>query len=79
MGTADEDRLERRRDELRRIVFGTPGGAPADAEEELVAVERELAARRADERAGDDVSHTTAPGAGARLDAATAASERPAL
>ena len=45
METADEDRLERRRDELRRIVFGTPGGAQAEAEEELVAVERELAAR----------------------------------
>ena len=49
MGTADEDRLERRRDELRRIVFGTPGGAPRDLEEELVAVERELAARRGGE------------------------------
>jgi len=78
MGTADEDRLERRRDELRRIVFGTPGGARADAEEELVAVERELTARRAREHAGDD-PRATAPGGGAELDAPIAASDRPAL
>ncbi|MDQ2699617.1 MAG: hypothetical protein M3Y46_12565 [Actinomycetota bacterium] len=78
MGTADEDRLERRRDELRRIVFGTPGGAPVDAEEELVAIERELAARRAREGVDHDERRATAPGAGAELDA-TAASDRRAL
>jgi hypothetical protein len=65
MGTADEDRLERRRDELRRIVFGTPGGAPADAEEELVAVERELAAATAaSERPALDGDQRTAAHAG---------------
>lgn len=61
METADEDRLARRRDELQRIVFGTPGGAQAEAEEELVAVERELAARRGDEP--DVVGAATLPDA----------------
>ncbi|KRE22328.1 hypothetical protein [Agromyces sp. Soil535] len=45
MGTEHEDPLERRRDELRRVVYGTPGGAGAVAEAELAAVEEELAAR----------------------------------
>jgi hypothetical protein len=47
METEHEDALERRRDELRRIVYGTPGGAEADAAVELAEVEAELAARSA--------------------------------
>lgn len=62
MGTADEDRLERRRDELRRIVFGTPGGAPRAAEEELDAVERELAVRREHEHPDPDGGHSAGGG-----------------
>ncbi|MBT2500640.1 hypothetical protein J7E25_16200 [Agromyces sp. ISL-38] len=41
---ATEDDLERRRDELRRIVFGDSGEPPAEVAAELAAVERELAA-----------------------------------
>lgn len=47
METEHEDALERRRDELRRIVYGTPGGAEAEASVELAEVEAELAARSA--------------------------------
>lgn len=47
METEHEDALERRRDELRRIVYGTPGGAEAGAAVELAEVEAELAARSA--------------------------------
>lgn len=47
METEHEDALERRRDELRRIVYGTPGGAEADEAIELAEVEAELAARSA--------------------------------
>ncbi|RXZ72606.1 hypothetical protein [Agromyces albus] len=43
---ATEDDLERRRDELRRIVYGAPGEPPAAVAAELAAVERELAARQ---------------------------------
>lgn len=49
MGTEHEDPLERRRDELRRIVYGTPGGADAEAAVELASVEAEIAARAGDE------------------------------
>lgn len=42
---ATEDDLERRRDELRRIVYGAPGEPPPEASAELAAVERELIAR----------------------------------
>lgn len=45
MDAEPEDPLERRRDELRRIVYGTPGEPPEDVVAELAAVERELAAR----------------------------------
>lgn len=45
MGIEHEDPLERRRDELRRIVYGTRGGAESDAATELAEVEAELAAR----------------------------------
>lgn len=41
---ATEDDLERRRDELRRIVYGVPGEPHAEVAAELAAVERELAA-----------------------------------
>lgn len=42
---ATEDDLERRRDELRRIVYGAPGEPPAEVAAELAAVERELGVR----------------------------------
>ena len=40
-----DDRLERRREELLRVVYGTPDGATGDAAAELAAVEAELAER----------------------------------
>ena len=45
MATEQDDRLVRRRDELRRIVYGTPGDPPEHVAEELARVEEELAAR----------------------------------
>ncbi|MGW4928565.1 hypothetical protein ACWEOH_05360 [Agromyces sp. NPDC004153] len=45
MGIEHEDPLERRREELRRIVYGTRDGAESDAAAELAEVEAELAAR----------------------------------
>lgn len=45
MDTEPEDPLERRRDELRRMIYGAPGDPSGAAAEELAAVERELAAR----------------------------------
>ena len=42
MSTEEEDPLERRRDELRRIVYGAPGEPADDVAAELAAVEREL-------------------------------------
>jgi len=45
MRTEAEDPLERRRDELRRIVYGTPGEPSPDVVDELVAIEQELVAR----------------------------------
>jgi hypothetical protein len=52
MGTEHEDALERRRDELRRIVYGTPGEPPGDVAAELAAIEEALSAR--DRRVGQD-------------------------
>jgi hypothetical protein len=45
MDAETEDPLEHRRDELRRIVYGTPGEPSAGAVAELVALEHELVAR----------------------------------
>ena len=45
MDAEAEDPLERRRDELRRIVYGTPAEPPADVVAELLALEDELVAR----------------------------------
>lgn len=46
MDAEPEDPLERRRDELRRIVYGTPGEPPPEhVVAELAAVEREIAER----------------------------------
>lgn len=70
MGTEHEDALVRRRDELRRIVYGTPGGADADAAVELAEVEAELAARAA--------GAIAAPEAAAALNPGSAASASPA-
>jgi hypothetical protein len=80
MDTEHEDRLEHRRDELRRIVYGTPGGATEEDAAELGAIERELAER--DRRAAgaavasvtDDAraSVTEADAAGSITDRATA-------
>ncbi|MEV1132045.1 hypothetical protein [Agromyces sp. NPDC049794] len=43
MGTGHEDPRERRRDELRRIVYGTPGDPPDELVAELVELEEDLA------------------------------------
>jgi len=45
MDTEREDPLERRRDALRRMVYGTPGEPAPEVAAELAAVESELAAR----------------------------------
>lgn len=68
METEHEDPLVRRRDELRRIVYGTRGDPPPDAAEELVRIEHDLAARENPDRAA--VPATAA-------DAAAAASAAP--
>ena len=44
MDTRPEDPLERRRDELRRLVYGTPEGASEEIEAELLEIERAMAA-----------------------------------
>lgn len=44
MDTRPEDPLERRRDELRRLVYGTPDGASEEIEAELLGIERAMAA-----------------------------------
>lgn len=46
MGTGHEDPRERRRDELRRIVYGAPGDPPDELVAELVELEEELARSR---------------------------------
>ncbi|MDQ0573958.1 hypothetical protein [Agromyces albus] len=51
---ATEDDLERRRDELRRIVYGAPGEPPAAVAAELAAVERELGAREGSDGPGPE-------------------------
>lgn len=56
MDTEAEDPLERRRDELRRIVYGTRGEPSPGAVAELVAIERRLGAR------GDAVTGTPPSG-----------------
>ena len=76
-----EDQLERRRDELRRIVYGTREGAGSDAVVELAAVELELAARTRETRrdvhdlpaASDEPAASDRPGASDT----PAASDRP--
>ena len=50
MGTDQDDQLERRRDELRRIVYGQPGEPSPEVAAELAALEEELAARDATTR-----------------------------
>jgi hypothetical protein len=44
MDTRPEDPLERRRDELRRLVYGTPEGASEQIHAELLEIERAMAA-----------------------------------
>jgi hypothetical protein len=44
MDTRSQDQLERRRDELRRLVYGTPDGASEEIEAELLEIERAMAA-----------------------------------
>lgn len=56
MDTEAEDPLEHRRDELRRIVYGTPGEPPAGVVAELVAIEHELDGR-------DEAGHAMAASA----------------
>jgi hypothetical protein len=72
MGTDHDDQLVRRRDELRRIVYGQPGEPSPEVASELAALEEELAAR---ERVGGGAEGRTAPGSsgsGSASDAAAA-------
>lgn len=46
MDTRPEEPLERRRDELRRLVYGTPAGASDEIHAELLEIERAMAAAR---------------------------------
>ncbi len=43
MGTDEDEQLERRRDELRRIVYGQPGEPSPEVAAELAALEEQLA------------------------------------
>jgi hypothetical protein len=54
MGTDEDDQLERRRDELRRIVYGQPGEPSPEAAAELAALEEELVASHGPDAAGPD-------------------------
>jgi len=60
MSTEDEDPLERRRDELRRIVYGAPGEPLDDVAAELADVERELEQRDGAGSAGAEASDSPA-------------------
>jgi len=53
MGTDQDDQLERRRDELRRIVYGQPGEPSPEVAAELAALEEELAVRPPDDAGSD--------------------------
>ena len=64
MGTDQDDQLERRRDELRRIVYGQPGEPSPEVTEELAALEEELAVRAPDD-AGSDHAGAEAAGSDA--------------
>jgi hypothetical protein len=55
-----EDPLERRLDELRRIVYGTPVEPPAGVVAELLALEHELVVREAADR-GPPLSESSTP------------------
>jgi hypothetical protein len=54
MERPSEDALARRRDELQRLVFGTPGGLPDESAAELDAIERELAGGEGERAAGGE-------------------------
>ena len=60
MSTEEEDPLERRRDELRRIVYGASGEPPEDVAAELAAIERELESRDGAGSAGAEASDSSA-------------------
>jgi hypothetical protein len=60
MSTEEEDPLERRREELRRIVYGAPGEPADDVAAELAAVERELEGHDAARSAGAEASDSPA-------------------
>ena len=60
MSTEEEDPLVRRRDELRRIVYGAPGEPPDDVAAELAYVERELEQRDDAGSAGAEASDSPA-------------------
>ena len=64
MGTDQDDQLERRRDELRRIVYGQPGEPSPEVAAELAALEEELAVRAPDD-AGSDHAGAEAAGSDA--------------
>jgi hypothetical protein len=63
MDSESEDLLDHRRDELRRIVYGTPGEPPARVVAELVALEHELQLAGRDDDAPGPSSRSPAPSA----------------
>ncbi|MDQ0894685.1 hypothetical protein [Agromyces ramosus] len=69
MDAEAEDPLERRRDELRRIVYGTPGEPSPGAVAELVAIERRLGGR-ADGGTGAPPPGLSAPRSGSETPSA---------
>ena len=71
MSTEEEDPLERRRDELRRIVYGASGEPPEDVAAELAAIERELESRDGAGSAGAEASDSSAGWADAEPGAPT--------
>ena len=66
MGIEHEDPLDRRRDELRRIVYGTRDGAQSDAAVELAEIEAELAARARAAAPPEPAASVPTPSPGAR-------------
>ena len=64
MGTDEDEQLERRRDELRRIVYGQPGEPSPEVAAELAALEEELAVAEPD--AGTDEAGGRRRGRGRR-------------
>lgn len=62
MDTRPEDPLERRRDELRRLVYGTPDGASAEIQAELLEIERAMASAVREREVVVETAETNEPG-----------------